>query len=239
MSDDLQPLLASPDVTDFERQLLRSWESERPSPGAREQTLAMLGLGAAAAGGSVLAASTSIAPKAIAAGWLAMAKLGAIGVVALSAIGAGTYAVTHRSGHDAAAHTVGVTVTSPAQTVVSPSAVETQTPVIELPSTAATHAVVRPAPPAASSLAQQVAAVDRARTALDGGEPARARRLVDAYEAEYPGGAFVQEAEVVRIDAFVREGNRSEAERAGKHFLAAYPKTPHAVRVRALLGYDP
>jgi outer membrane protein assembly factor BamD (BamD/ComL family) len=67
----------------------------------------------------------------------------------------------------------------------------------------------------------------------------RRSRLVDAYEAEYPGGAFTQEAEVVRVDALVREGNRAEAERAGKRFLSAYPKSPHAARVRTLLGYDP
>jgi outer membrane protein assembly factor BamD (BamD/ComL family) len=97
----------------------------------------------------------------------------------------------------------------------------------------------RVTPPAASSLAQQVAAVDRARAALDTGDAVRARHLVDSYEAEYPSGAFTQEAEVVRIEALVREGNRAEAERVGKRFLSAYPKTPHAVRVRALLSYDP
>ena len=89
-----------------------------------------------------------------------------------------------------------------------------------------------------ATLTQQVAAVDRARSALDSGDAARARHLVDVYEAEYPTGAFLQEAEVVRIDALVREGNHTEADRVGKRFLAAYPNSPHAVRVEARLRAD-
>jgi len=231
------PLLSSSDLTDLERQLLRSWESERPSPAARENTLAMLGLASvtAAGAGGAAAVGSSIAPKAIAAGWVVMAKWTAVGVVAISAA-TGAYALTrHRSVDDSATSTL-----APAQTITTPvRTAETQQTVIELPGPTTTHTLARSPSPASSSLTQQVAAVDRARAALDGGEPTRARHLVDAYEAEYPTGAFLQEVEVIRTDAFVREGNRAEAERVGKRFLSTYPKSPHAVRVRALLGYDP
>jgi hypothetical protein len=229
-------LIVSPDTTDLERRLLRSWEAERPSPAARAQTLGALGLASAGLGA---AASVSLAPKALTAGWLGIAKWTAIAVAVVAAGGAGTYVVTH---HGTTAQT-----TTPANNVVLPvtpnkvqaaPAVTAPTTPIELPDTprvATGHA----AAPAASSLAQQIAAVDRARASLDTGDTQRARRLVDAYETEYPGGAFTQEAEVVRIDALVREGNRADADRVGKRFLGAYPKSPHATRVRALLGYDP
>jgi TolA-binding protein len=234
--DDLERLVASIDVTDLERRLLESWSDERPSPSARGHTLAVLGLGSAVTVTGA-AAGASVAPKALAAGWLAIAKWTAIGAVAVTAAGAGTYAVVHRT------PTVSV-APPPTPKALATSGddaprLEPQT-AIELGDTKphGQSLTVRTVTPAASSLAQQIAAVDRARSALDTGDAARARRLADSYESEYPGGAFTQEAEVVRIDALVREGNRPEAERVAKRFLGAYPKSPHASRVRALLGYD-
>jgi hypothetical protein len=241
MSDPTR-LLASPDATDLEKQLLDSWTDERPSADARDKTLAMLGLagGATAMG----AASASIAPKAAAAGWAALAKWIAVSVIGL---GGAIAAVTVATRAHHADEIAPVETNAPTVVAKTPAPVETTqaTPVapapIELRETETHHATAQAkvAPPAASTLAQQVAALDRARAALDSGDTARARRLADAYEAEYPGGAFTQEAEVVRIDALVRENNRAEAERAAKRFLAAYPKSPHAARVRTLLGYDP
>jgi TolA-binding protein len=235
MADDVTDpmrLLASPDSTELERTLLRSWQGERPSADARDKTLAVLGLG----GVGIAAAGGSIAPKAIAAGWLAIAKWMSLGVVAVTAAVGATYAI----GHAHRAHVSGSPTQAPViQTVLTPAKpAATQAAVIELPE-ATSRVLARPAPPVGSSLVQQVAAVDRARAALDAGDAARARRLVDSYEAEYPNGAVTQEAEVVRIEALVHEGNRVEADRVGKRFLSAYPKTPHAVRVRALLSYDP
>jgi outer membrane protein assembly factor BamD (BamD/ComL family) len=88
----------------------------------------------------------------------------------------------------------------------------------------------------ASDLASQVAALDRARSALRAGDGARARRLVDDYEARYPSGAFVQEAEIVRIEALLAQGDRPAAQTAAGRFLAQYPSSPHASRVRALVA---
>ncbi len=239
MSDPTR-LLASADATDLEKKLLDSWADERPTQASRDKTLAMLGLagGATAAG----AGAASIAPKAAAAGWAAIAKW--IGISAI-AIGAGVTGVVVASHARHAEESAPPAATNEPARVVEKTApvakpVETQAPVtIEIP--AAPHATsqAKVAPPAASTLAQQVAAIDRARGALDSGDAARARHLVDAYESEYPSGTFTQEAEAIRIDALLREGNRAEAERAGKRFLGTYPKSPHAARVRTLLGYDP
>ncbi len=226
-------LLLSDDATDFERDLLRSWEDERPAPGAQDRMFAALGLTTAAAG--VAAASTSLIPKA-GIGWTALLKWLAVGVVAIGATGAGV-TISHRRAHEVAP-TIPVEVISHAveqsRTAPTPVAIELD----NAPASTAAPRVqsTRPSARPASSLAEQIAELDRARAALDTGDATRALRVVDGYEAAYPGGALTQEAEALRVDALLRAGNRAEAERAGKHFLATYPKSPHASRVRALLG---
>jgi len=229
-------LLASPDATDLERELLGSWSDERPTTSARDKTLAMLGVAGGAAAGAA-AAGGSIAPKAVAAGWIALAKWMTIGLVAVGAAAAGVTALSRRHAPIVSAP---VAPAPPAPTAATP--VETTAPLATATPTQDTPA---PTPrarehvaPAASSITQQIAALDRARAALEQGDAARARKLVDAYEAEYPSGALVQEAELVRIESLVREGKSAEAARAGKHFLGAYPNSPHDARVRSLLGYD-
>ena len=231
-------LLASTDSTDLEKELLSSWD-ERPASDARAKTLAMLGV----AGATTIAGATagaSIAPKAAAAGWLAIAKWIGVAVIAIGAAAAGIGVATRH--HDAPAPPVTTAVSirataAPPIVTATATTIETPTQAIELP--AETHRAppaTHVAQPAASTLGEQVAALDRARVALDANDGAKARKLVDAYEAEYPGGIFTQEAEVVRIESLAHDGNRAEAERAGKRFLAAYPKSPHAARVRTLLG---
>jgi TolA-binding protein len=234
-------ILSSVDSTDLEKELISSWD-ERPSRDAHAKTLAMLGVAGATTFAGAATAGASMAPKAAAAGWLAMAKWTAVAVIAVGATAAGIGIATRH--HEDATPATMVTATTaektPALPVVTATATAEATATIELPTETARHATqTHVAQPAASTLSEQVAALDRARAALDARDGAKARKLVDAYEAEYPGGAFTQEAEVVRIEALSRDGNRAEAERAGKRFLAAYPKSPHAPRVRTLLGYDP
>jgi TolA-binding protein len=226
-------LIASSDATDLERKLLESWNDERPSPAARANVLAALGL-ATTAVSTVGAVGTSIAPKALAS---AATKWTIIGAVALGAAGAGTYAVTHRTERAPVEQQAAVVETRREPV----KALERAEPVLrpEPVRPAAVETTKTHAQPAASTLTLQIAALDHARGALNAGDSPRARRLVDAYEAEYPDGAFTQEAEVVRIDALIREGNRDGAERVAKRFFAAYPRSPHAARVRGLLGYDP
>ncbi len=232
-------ILASVDSTDLEKELLSSWD-ERPSRDAHVKTLAMLGVAGATTFAGAATAGASMAPKAAAAGWLAMAKWTAVAVIAVGATAAGIgIATRHHDGATSPSSTAMAAEKTPAPPVVTATATA-EAATIELPTETARHATqAHVAQPAASTLSEQVAALDRARAALDARDGAKARKLVDAYEAEYPGGAFTQEAEVVRIEALSRDGNRAEAERAGKRFLAAYPKSPHAPRVRTLLGYDP
>ena len=235
MSDPVR-LLASPEATDLEKQLLGAWDDERPTSASRDKTLAMLGVAGGAAAAGAATAGGSMAPKAVATAWLVLAKWLALGAVVVGATTAGVAIAVHRN----AAAPVQAPAKVAVQKTEAPAPVTTSAPhaTVELPATRPVHAThAHAAAPAASTLAQQVAALDRARTALDEGDPARARRLVDSYESEYPAGAFLQEAEVLRIESLVHEGKTSDADRAGKRFLATYPNSPHDARVRSLLGY--
>jgi len=86
------------------------------------------------------------------------------------------------------------------------------------------------------ALGEQVSALDHARRALADADPAGAIRMLDDYEARFPHGALVEEAEVLRVESLLAAKDHAGAARAGSRFLAVHPSSPHATRVRALLG---
>jgi hypothetical protein len=86
------------------------------------------------------------------------------------------------------------------------------------------------------ALGEQVASIDRARGALAAGNPAEALRIVDEYDAKFPEGMLSQEATILRVEALVKEGDRPAAVAVGQRFLAAHATSPHAARVKQLLG---
>ena len=256
-------LLADPEASTFERDLLESWSSEGPSPDARTRVLTLVAgavagavaATATAAGGASTAAS-AVAPKvAAAAGLSGAAKVGLLGVMLLvSAIVSVTLV---RGSHDAvppqtpAAATELVQVVAPAP---PPALVPAPAPTMDPPSVspadlpAAPSASLSVASPSASprahgagpadpppSVTEEIAAFDRARAALEAGEIDRAIGLLDTYERRFPTGTFVQEAEVLRVKALAAKGDRAGARRTGERFLAAHPTSPHASRIRAIV----
>ena len=88
-------------------------------------------------------------------------------------------------------------------------------------------------------MAQEIAKLDQARAALTDGDAARTQQLVNDYEARFPEGSFLEEAEVLRIEALLQQADRAGATRVGTRFLGAHPTSPHAARVRTLLGSPP
>lgn len=241
--------LSDANTTDFERELLASWQDEQPSPEARARTLAMLGVGTGAA--LTAAAGGSLAPKAIGTGAFALAKWLAVSAVAIGATIATVAYVRNTAPVSAVAPPVrppsapatdppvppvfeAPPIASPIAPVAEPAPVSA--PTLKSPRAAAP---VQDARSAGSALAEQIALLDRARSALAAGDALRARQLVDDYEAHFPNGSFLQEAEVLRIDALLAQNDRAEAKRVGARFLAAHPSSPHANRVRALLGASP
>jgi hypothetical protein len=91
------------------------------------------------------------------------------------------------------------------------------------------RAAIEPSEPVAE-LALLKAARARARS-----EPARALELCVEHEQRFARGAFVQEREVIAIEALLASGRRGEAEQRAARFLERFAESAHARRVRALL----
>jgi outer membrane protein assembly factor BamD (BamD/ComL family) len=103
------------------------------------------------------------------------------------------------------------------------------------------EANVQPSEPApesraASRLREESAAVLAIRKTLLSGDPREALRMLDRAASEFPNGALAQEREALSIRALVDSGEKEAARRRGEAFLRAYPKSPHAAEVRALVG---
>jgi outer membrane protein assembly factor BamD (BamD/ComL family) len=90
-------------------------------------------------------------------------------------------------------------------------------------------------PKATRALGEQVALIDRARKAVEGGDAAAALRTLDDYDARFAQGALSQEATVLRIQALLKQGRRQDAQRLGDAFIAARPKSPYATKIHHLL----
>ncbi len=274
---DPRRILDGPSTTPFERDLLESWTSEQPSPGARARALAIAGAAAgtlavataatAAAASTTGAAAGTAAPvtAGAGAGVAVIAKWGALfalvvgsavgGVLVLSSAHSGdappaaavptsTLATATMTAMTAPPHpVVAPTPTPPPSeepTAVSPADLPTAAPAAApAASPATTGATATTATTAGTtattSFAEEIASFDRARAALDAGDSDRVIALVETYEKRYPTGTFLQEAEVLRVQALTRKGDSAGARRAGQRFLAAHPTSPHAARIRAIL----
>jgi hypothetical protein len=240
----------------LEARLLRSWKTGGPSPSARRATLAAgAAIAAAATSTKVAAAATagieSIAPKAIAAGsagivkWLAAGSLvlltGAV-MVAIVASGASrettaTVPTVSATPSTTTLRTPPPTASSNAETTLIPAPSTEEQPKASPPRAARANVPRgRPsAPPPSSSLGEQVGKLEHARAALQAGETEASLIALDRYEEEFPNGLLRQEAALLRIEALVRKGDRSAADRAAKSFFAAYPSSPHEEKIRRLL----
>jgi hypothetical protein len=86
------------------------------------------------------------------------------------------------------------------------------------------------------TLADEVAALDRAREALQQKNPAAALAALEKHDAQFAGGTLGPEATVLRIEATLARGDRAGAARLATEFLAANPRSPHASRVRSVLA---
>jgi hypothetical protein len=115
----------------------------------------------------------------------------------------------------------------PTGALAGPAPAPTEAPPLEAPSPAA-------APPVAES---ELALLDRARSRLPA-DPSDALRALDEHRARYPHGTFVQEREVLAIEALVQLGRRPEAEARAAAFAAQFPGSAHRRRIAVLLGGD-
>lgn len=85
-----------------------------------------------------------------------------------------------------------------------------------------------------SSLAAEVAALDRARGALDSGRTDDALALLGHYLGDFPKGKLVPEAQVMRIEALAAQGDRARVAGEADRFLERFPNAPQKARIEKL-----
>ncbi|MDF2696066.1 MAG: hypothetical protein K0S65_4449 [Labilithrix sp.] len=77
--------------------------------------------------------------------------------------------------------------------------------------------------------------VQRAEAAL-ASDPQRALALAKEHARVFPSGEFLQEREVIAVDALVRLGRKDESLRRGRALVQRFPQTPYAARVELAVG---
>jgi TolA-binding protein len=238
MKDD-RPLLLDSDSEEM-RTLLRSADLDEPPEGAKRRVLAGAGVGlgivAAAATTAHAGAASHGAGGALAIGkWIAVAA-----VVGAGAAGTARYAGVMRS----AAPVLATTKVAPSEP--RPPAAMPEPPAIS-PALAADPAEEAPAPaprvarsqkgaPASADISGEIAEIEAARRAFDRGSAREGLAAIDRYQQDYPRGTLQPEATVLRIEGLVAVGDRARARSIGEAFLKSHPKSPHAQRVRSLIG---
>jgi hypothetical protein len=233
-------LLEDPSTDELEADLLRFARKEGPSANARAKILAAVGAGvvtASTSGGNALAGTNGASLAPAAAKSSALAKWILVGTSVL--VPAGIWLAVWKNGD----------ATRPLQPnqphVTAPAA-----PTLEAPKTTATPEPEvtkledlpvlqngsQPGSAPAPSLADEVKAIQRAKTALSGGNPGGAIKELDAYRESFPRGRLSQEATVLRIEALAASGNQAAAQKLGEQFLKSNEKSPYAARVKSVLG---
>jgi hypothetical protein len=235
---DLNRLLEEPGADELEADLLRLARSEGPSAEGRRRILASLGVGVAA---GTISAPSDPTPKASSTASSAAVKWGVASAVAIGASivaflslqpKAPTQVVAPLSNTPSA---TAVPVTPPAAPVSGELLPVTK--VEDLPTLADGSSSDAPKSVGAPSLADEVAAIKSAKSALAGGDAPQALHELDAYKLHFPRGRLSQEATVVRIEALISSGNQAAAGAVADHFLTAHPDSPYSARVRTLVGH--
>ena len=77
--------------------------------------------------------------------------------------------------------------------------------------------------------------VNKARTALRGGDTGGAMRLLEQARQKFPGGALGQEREALAIETLAKSGAREAASTRAASFIKAHPTSPHAARLQVFV----
>jgi outer membrane protein assembly factor BamD (BamD/ComL family) len=82
----------------------------------------------------------------------------------------------------------------------------------------------------------QITLVDRARAALNAGDPRTALKHLDLYDRSFTEHYFSPEALYLRMRAHARLGDGAAAERIAHELLEQHPRSPQARQAAALLA---
>lgn len=232
---DPRRLLAG-DATEFERLLLGAARQEHPSPLQRKRMRRALVLAELGILTTSVKAIASIASHVVVVAVVASTLAGG---TSSSPVVPANDTVTSVSARAAAASKPELRGPSSAAPQALPydSTVE-RLPLVEGSSVDRGGARVRPetAPRRLPALREEIALMDQARTSLRSGAPAKALATLEQYRTQFPRGTFGQEAVALRIEALAASGNRSKAVAEAKDFLAKQPNSPHAERLRLVIG---
>lgn len=230
MSDELPPL--GPELEG----LFDAAKSDVPSAAAKAKARAMLGLPTPAVVPSTPAPAVST-PATVSSG---LGLTAVKGVLVLGLIG-GAYVVGMRVGDSRAREELAALppktviveklVQVPAEPVAAPpvvEAVDAGSPVLVKP-------LKKPEPDQPDDLMAELAFVDGARKALAAKDSTSALASLAAYEAEFPRGALRTDAQLLKLEALLLVGKRTEAEALGKKVTSTTDSELVRERVKRLL----
>jgi hypothetical protein len=248
---------ASADQT--EQTLLRAAKSEQLSDGARRRIVASFGLGGAGAmatprepssSASVSPVTQSAAPgasgaklsflHAVTVKWVGLCALGVIPVAAVVArhTRADVLATAQRSGSETASVPHEIAAVEPVPAHAQPLSVQDATTPHDVAAPRRLGRTPSAHGEATASLAQQVAALQSVRAALDGGDATAALAGLDEYRRKFNPARLAHEAMALRIEALAMSGDRAAAAALAGRFDAAYPQSPYRARLRSILSAE-
>ena len=217
--------------------------------GAKEATLAALGLGTATVSSIALAAAPAHAaltsPKVAAVLFIKWMGTGALAAtIAVSAHHVATRAPAPPAAVPSSPVPERSTSTRAARAVrIAPLAATTEPPAAPV----AVSARARPAPPAtpqtsevepAGTVHDEVAAIQRARNVLLAGDSVAALDAIAAYDKAFSAGILSREARVLEIEAYAKKGDGARAVRLAKAYLLAHPADAHTRRLENIIDQE-
>jgi hypothetical protein len=211
-----------------QRERLRGAVAQRlVAAGAMTGTAAVATKAAAGALGAAGKAGVLVAWKGKLVGILALATIGSMGT-AVMLRARGMNPLHANDGPGAASSPAPMSVPAPAaapsSAPVSPGIAETSG--IDEP--ARSRIAPSSSRPERGNLADELALVRGAQSALTTGQPRRALSLLDTYFHRFPRGVLVPEAKASQIKALCLAGDADQANRQAERFSAAHPDSPLA-----------
>lgn len=213
--------------TDDDRRAVRGSIAARLAVAAAAGSAATLVPRAAAAGGAGVGKATIL-------GWFA-AGLGA--GATLGAVVTATVVLREKDDRTLVLPSAVVTASAPLPPIVAPPRASAepvpQATASATPSTGKPQGSAPPAASAAPSLEVETRALGAATGALRDGRPEEALRLLAEQERTFARGSLHEERAAARVFALCAAGRAAAARSARERFLADYPQSPSADRVRA------
>lgn len=227
--------------TPEEHALVAASRSEGAPSSTRSRTLAALGVGALVTATTVTATTTATAAgTASGVGLGVVAKIAGVVLFVSGVTAFGLAWQRSRNAEPRPMVTAAVTAAdlAPAANTAAPEEAPESAPPPAVPSGQGALVARSHVAPASSSasLSKEVAALEKAHAAIAAHDPDSAIRALDRYRAQFPGGALGSEEAVLRVQAMVARGDKSNARELADTFRATHPDSPYGRGVQDLVS---